>query len=111
MVSSKLTATLLFIFSKNEASDIVKRLKKKDERFKLQVFLTLYFRPGLINEAILIIDDASVHTSFEVQENIERWKKQGLIIVHIASIRWGGDAEMVRKYVKYQEKIEKDLGS
>jgi len=70
----------------------------------------LYFRPGLNNEAILIIDNTSVHTSFEVQENIESWKKQGLTIVHIALIR-GGDAEMIRKYVKYQEKIEKDLES
>jgi len=42
-------------------------------------FVTTIQRP-----TALIIDNAPVHTSHEFQENLERWKKQGLTIVPIA---------------------------
>jgi len=32
----------------------------------------------------LVIDNASIHTSYEFLDNIERWQQQGLSIVNIA---------------------------
>jgi transposase len=43
-----------------------------------------HFVSTLRRPTALIMDNASVHTSFEFQENIERWQKQGLTIVPIA---------------------------
>ena len=43
-----------------------------------------HFISTLRRPTVLIMDNASVHTSFEFQENIEGWQQQGLTIVHIA---------------------------
>ena len=43
-----------------------------------------HFISTLQRPTTLIIDNASVHTSYEFKENIERWKKQNLTIVPIA---------------------------
>jgi hypothetical protein len=37
-----------------------------------------HFISTLQRPTVLIIDNASVHTSHEFRENIEQWKKQGL---------------------------------
>lgn len=49
--------------------------------------LTLPTHPGLLTllkPVALVIDNASIHTSEEFLENSDRWKAQGLTIVHIA---------------------------
>lgn len=43
-----------------------------------------HFISTLRRPTVLIMDNASVHTSFEFQENIKGWQQQGLTIVHIA---------------------------
>ncbi|HLF67073.1 MAG TPA: IS630 family transposase [Gammaproteobacteria bacterium] len=43
-----------------------------------------HFISNLRRGAALILDNASIHTSAEFQENIDRWKEQGLTIVPIA---------------------------
>jgi transposase len=43
-----------------------------------------HFIPTLQRQTVLVMDNASVHKSFEFQENIERWQQQGLTIVNIA---------------------------
>ena len=46
-----------------------------------------HFIPSLQRQTVLVMDNASIHKSFEFQENIERWQQQGLTIVNIAPIR------------------------
>lgn len=43
-----------------------------------------HFITTLQRATVLIVDNASIHTSHEFKENLERWKKQGLSIVPIA---------------------------
>lgn len=43
-----------------------------------------HFISTLRRPTVLIMDNASIHKSFEFQENIECWLQQGLTIVHIA---------------------------
>ena len=43
-----------------------------------------HFISTLQRPTALVIDNASIHTSHEFKENIERWQKQGLTIVPIA---------------------------
>jgi transposase len=43
-----------------------------------------HFISTLRRPTVLIMDNASIHKSFEFQENIEGWLQQGLTIVHIA---------------------------
>ena len=43
-----------------------------------------HFITTLRGDTALVIDNASIHTSYEFQENIERWQQQGLTIVNIA---------------------------
>lgn len=43
-----------------------------------------HFIATLQRATVLTMDNASIHTSFEFQENIERWQQQGLTIVNIA---------------------------
>ena len=43
-----------------------------------------HFISTLRRPTVLIMDNASVHTSFEFLENIEHWQKHGLTIVNIA---------------------------
>ena len=43
-----------------------------------------HFIPTLQRQTALVMDNASIHKSFEFQENIERWRQQGLTIVNIA---------------------------
>jgi transposase len=43
-----------------------------------------HFISTLRRPTVLIMDNASIHKSFEFQENIECWQQQGLTIVHIA---------------------------
>ena len=43
-----------------------------------------HFIPSLQRQTVLVMDNASIHKSFEFQENIERWQQQGLTIVNIA---------------------------
>jgi transposase len=43
-----------------------------------------HFISTLRRSTVLIMDNASIHTSFEFQENIENWQQQGLTIVNIA---------------------------
>ena len=43
-----------------------------------------HFISTLQRQTALVMDNASIHKSFEFQENIERWQQQGLTIVNIA---------------------------
>ena len=43
-----------------------------------------HFIPSLQRQTVLVMDNASIHKSFEFQENIEQWQQQGLTIVNIA---------------------------
>jgi len=43
-----------------------------------------HFITTLQQPTVLVIDNASVHTSHEFKENLDRWKKQGLTIMPIA---------------------------
>jgi transposase len=43
-----------------------------------------HFISTLQRPTTLVMDNASIHKSFEFQENIERWQQQGLTIVNIA---------------------------
>ena len=43
-----------------------------------------HFISTLQRQTTLVMDNASIHTSFEFQENIEHWQQQGLTIVNIA---------------------------
>lgn len=41
------------------------------------------FIKTLERKTVLVVDNASIHTSKEFKENIERWKKEGLTIMYI----------------------------
>ena len=43
-----------------------------------------HFISTLQRQTTLVMDNASIHKSFEFQENIEHWQQQGLTIVNIA---------------------------
>lgn len=43
-----------------------------------------HFISTLERQTTLVMDNASIHTSFEFQENIERWQQHGLTLVNIA---------------------------
>ena len=43
-----------------------------------------HFISTLQRQTVLVMDNASIHKSFEFQENIELWQQQGLTIVNIA---------------------------
>ena len=43
------------------------------------------FAKTLTKKAVVILDNASIHTSQEFMENLEKWKSQGLIVQPIAA--------------------------
>ena len=62
-----------------------------------------HFIPSLQRQTVLVMDNASIHKSFEFQENIERWQQQGLTIVNIAPYSPElNSIEIVWRKIKYE---------
>ena len=62
-----------------------------------------HFIPTLQGQTALVMDNASVHKSFEFQENIERWQQQGLTLVNIAPYSPElNSIEIVWRKIKYE---------
>jgi transposase len=62
-----------------------------------------HFIATLQIQTALVMDNASVHKSFEFQENIERWQQQGLTLVNIAPYSPElNSIEIVWRKIKYE---------